>query len=212
MSYLEFFLKSLIYLFVIVDPIGNIPLYITFTEHLKEEEREAVSKRACLVASSILVLISLTGKPVLDFFHVTVDSIRIAGGILLFIVSIDILFGRLGRERYLSALGDGGDSESLAVFPIALPLYTGPGAITAVLALVSEADDPLAKLIVVFTIALIYLIVRLTHIYSEALIKFLGRVGANIVARVMAIFLAAMAVEFAWNGIEGKLKSLKLGD
>jgi len=209
-NYLEFFLKSFLYLFIIIDPIGNIPLYLAFTQHLSEVEREAVSKRACLIASSILVLIAFTGPSFLNYFHVTVDSIKIAGGILLFIVSLDILFGRSGRERYLSSLS-GGSSESLAVFPIALPLYTGPGAIAAVIALTSEVRDLLATLIVTSTIIIIYIIVRLSHIYSETIMKVLGRVGTNIIARVMAIFLAAMAVEFAWSGIEGKLRALNLG-
>ncbi|MEM2023130.1 MAG: MarC family protein, partial [Archaeoglobaceae archaeon] len=94
------------------------------------------------------------------------------------------------------------------VFPLALPLYTGPGAITAGIVMFSQAVDILSKMIVLIAAVLVYILVRLSHVYSEPIIKLLGRSGSDIIARVLAIFLAALAVEFVFQGLSGKIEEL----
>ncbi len=175
--------------------------------------RERVSKRATVIAAALLIVIALSGGAVLKFFGVSVDSLRIAGGILLFMVAIDMLKGSPASEKYFEKGMQHKDVDSLAVFPIALPIYSGPGAITAAIVLASEAKDLLRMSLLILSIVLIYILVRLTHIFSEEITKILGRSGADIFARVMAIFLAGIAAEYISQGFFGEvhkfLKNIK---
>ncbi len=208
MDYLNYFITAFTTIFVIVDPPGNIPMFIALTESLNHELRERVSKRATLIGATLLVVLAISGGLLLKVFGITIDGLRIAGGILLFAVALDILSGSRSKEVYTKRGLEHIDVDSLAVFPIALPLYTGPGAITAAIVLNSEANDLLSKLLLVVAIALVYIIVRLTHVYSEVIIRVLGKSGSDIIARLMAIFLAAIGVEFVFAGLAGKLKAI----
>ncbi len=152
----------------------------------------------------------VTGGKILDYFGVSISSLKIAGGILLFIASVDILLGGTRREAYRRRAEESIDVDSIAVFPLALPLYSGPGAITAGIVLYSQASDAAMKLIAVGSAALVYLIVRLSHVYSAPIIRLLGRSGADIVARILAIFLAAIAVEFVFDGLYEEIVSMGL--
>jgi len=208
MDYLSYFITAFTTIFVIVDPPGNIPMFIALTERLDHDEREKVSKKSTIIALGLLLFIALTGDLILRMFHVSIDSLRIAGGILLFAVAVDILTGSRGKEAYAKRGLKNVDIDSLAVFPIALPLYTGPGAITAAIVLNAEATDVISKALLLLAIVIVYVIVRITHIYSEEIIKILGKSGSDIIARLMAIFLAAIGVEFVFTGLEGKIKEI----
>ncbi len=203
----SYFFTCFATLFAIIDPIGNIPFFIALTEDLSEELRERVSKRATVIAAALLIIVVLTGGAILKFFGISVNSLRIAGGILLFMVAIDMLKGSPSSEKYFKKGMQHKDVDSLAVFPIALPIYSGPGAITAAIVLASEARDVLKMGMLIGSIVLIYIIVRLTHVFSEEITKVLGRSGADIFARVMAIFLAAIAAEYIIQGVFGELRS-----
>ncbi len=203
----SYFFTCFATLFAIIDPIGNIPFFIALTEDLSEELRERVSKRATVIAAALLIIVVLTGGAILKFFGISVNSLRIAGGILLFMVAIDMLKGSPSSEKYFKKGMQHKDVDSLAVFPIALPIYSGPGAITAAIVLASEAKDVLKMGLLIGSIVLIYIIVRLTHVFSEEITKVLGRSGADIFARVMAIFLAAIAAEYIIQGVFGELRS-----
>ncbi len=204
---MSYFFTCFATLFAIIDPIGNIPFFIALTEDLSEGLRERVSKRATVIAAALLIIIVLTGGAILKFFGVSVNSLRIAGGILLFMVAIDMLKGSPSSEKYFKKGMQHKDVDSLAVFPIALPIYSGPGAITAAIVLASEAKDVVKMGLLIGSIVLIYVIVRLTHVFSEEITKVLGRSGADIFARVMAIFLAAIAAEYIIQGVFGELRS-----
>ncbi len=205
LSDISYFFTCIATLFAIIDPIGNIPFFIALTEDLSEELRERVSKRATVIAAGLLIVVVISGGAVLKFFGVSVDSLRIAGGILLFMVAIDMLKGTPSSEKYFKKGMQHKDVDSLAVFPIALPIYSGPGAITAAIVLASEAKDFIKMGFLILSIILIYILVRLTHIFSEEITKILGRSGADIFARVMAIFLAGIAAEYISQGIFGEI-------
>ncbi len=204
---ISYFFTCFVTLFAIIDPIGNIPFFIALTEDLTDELRERVSKRATVIAAALLIVIVLTGGAILKFFGVSVDGLRIAGGVLLFMVAIDMLKGSPASEKYFEKGMQHKDVDSLAVFPIALPIYSGPGAITAAIVLASEAKDPVGTGLLILSIVLIYVLVRLTHVFSEEITRVLGRSGADIFARVMAIFLAGIAAEYVIQGVFGKLHS-----
>ena len=207
MEHFSYFLTALTTLFIIVDPLGNIPMFIALTERLDDEARERVSKKSTVIGATLLIFMGLGGWAVMDFFRITLDGLKIAGGIMLFIVSVDILLGKRSREYLAQKSLESVDVDSLAVFPIALPLYTGPGAITAAIVLASEGGL-VEKLLLVLAILLVYAGIRLTHKYSSTIIRLLGKSGSDIIARVMAIFLAAIAVEYVFDGLAGKFEAL----
>jgi multiple antibiotic resistance protein len=208
MDYLNFFITSFTTIFVIVDPPGNIPTFLSITESFGPKIRNTISKKSTLIACGILLTFAVSGNMLLSFFKISIDGLRIAGGILLFAISIDILMGSRRKEIYAHRKVESSDIDSVAVFPIALPLYTGPGAITATIVLSNEATNLQMKAIVILSILAVYAIVRLTHIYSNLIIRILGSSGSNIIARLMAIFLAAIAIEFIFTGLEGKMAML----
>ncbi len=203
-DYLSFFLTTLTTLFIIIDPPGNIPAFIALTEGLDENLIDRISKKATVIASLILIIFVFSGWAIMEFFSISIESLKIAGGLLMLIISIDILFGRRSREYYEKKGRESIDIDSIAVFPLALPLYSGPGAITAVVVLSSNADL-MGKILVVVSIIVIYIMVRITHIYAISILKILGKSGADIIARVMAIILAALSVEFIMSGVLSKL-------
>ncbi|ADB57596.1 MarC family protein [Archaeoglobus profundus] len=207
-DYISYFVTAFTTIFVIVDPPGNIPFFIALTERFSEKERDRVSKKSTLIACALLIIIALSGDILLKFFHISIESLKVAGGILLFVIAIDILLGGARKEFYAKRGLKHIDVDSLAVFPIALPLYTGPGAITATIVLSAEASDIPSKILLIASIALVYIIVRLTHVYSEVVIKVLGKSGSDIVARVMAIFLAAIGVEYVFSGLESEIAKI----
>lgn len=199
---LVFFLKCFLTLFVIVDPPGNLPIFIALTERFEESMRQRISKRMTIVALGILLVTMVSGGKILEFFHVSINSLRVAGGILLFIVSVDILLGRIGREKYTTMAEKSAEIDAIAVFPLALPLYTGPGAITVGIVMFSQAEGILLKFLVVLSAILVYALVRLSHLYTGFIVRLLGRSGADIVAKVLAIFLAAIGVELVFQGLK----------
>jgi len=203
-AYFNYFVTAFTTIFVIVDPPGNIPTFLTLTEGLSGEVRNAISKKSTLIACGILITFTLTGNLILDFFKVSIDGLRIAGGILLFAISVDILMGSRRKEAFVHRDIETSEIDSIAVFPIALPLYTGPGAITATIIL-SSGVDLLSRGVIIVAVLTVYAIVRATHIYSDVIIRILGKSGSNIIARLMAIFIAAISVEYIFAGLEGKL-------
>ena len=203
-DYLSFFLTTLTTLFIIIDPPGNIPAFIALTEGLDENLINRISKKATVIGALILIIFVFGGWAIMEFFSISIESLKIAGGLLMLIISIDILFGRRSREYYEKKGKESVDIDSIAVFPLALPLYSGPGAITAVVVLSSNADL-IGKLLVIVSIVIIYIMVRITHIYAISILKILGKSGADIIARVMAIILAALSEEFIMSGILSKL-------
>ncbi|MEM1579114.1 MAG: NAAT family transporter [Archaeoglobaceae archaeon] len=204
MDYLIYFIKCFVTFFVIIDPPGNLPIYIALTEKFSEKIRERISKRTTIIGLLILLFTTISGGKLLEFFHVSINSLRVAGGILLFIIAVDILIGRMAREQYRRRAEESAEVDSIAVFPLALPLYTGPGAITAGIVMYSQAEEYFLKIIVILSAILVYITVRLSHLYTGIIIRILGKSGADIVAKVLAIFLAAIGVEFVFQGLRGE--------
>ncbi len=199
-----FFLTAFTTLFIIIDPPGNIPTFMALTKNLSRDTVDRISKKATVIALSILIVFALAGWAVMKFFSISIESLKIAGGLMMFIISVDILFGRKSREIYEEKGKMSAEIDSIAVFPLALPLYSGPGAITAVVVL-SSGVGYAGKFIVIAAILLVYAIVRLTHVYSLSLMRILGKSGSDIIARVMAILLAAISIEYVMDGILSKV-------
>lgn len=188
--FVEDLIRSTIALFVVMDPIGSVPLFIAMTQKMEKKERVAVTKTAVITAAILLIVFAVAGTQILSIFGVTIASFMVAGGVLLFIVAIELLTH--GEWRFGSA---GGHGES-GVVPLAFPLLAGPGAITAVIISFQTSGILVTALSIAIVVGITALILR----YVDRIYKVLGRRGSIIVTRVFAVFIAAIAVQFIVEG------------
>jgi len=184
------FAKAAIVLFIIVDPFGNIPIFIGLTEKMTESQLRKVFNTACLVGFILLLLFSFTGQEIFNIFGVSIYSFEIAGGILLLIISVRILISGTMHENVESP-------ESLGAVPIAIPLLVGPGAITTTIFNLQAYDVYVTALSVLFVIAITWVILR----FINKVYRFLGKTGSLVIARVMALLIAAIAVQYILVGM-----------
>ncbi len=182
--------KATIALFIIVDPLGNIPIFISLTEDIEEEERKRVFRTATLTGLFLLLAFALTGQWILTLFGITLHSFMIAGGLLLLVIAIRILIMG-GLKENLSS------PESVGAVPIGCPLLVGPGAITTTILNLQYIGVILTLLSVLITFGLVWLILR----FINSIYHFLGRSGSLVIARVMALFIASIAIQYIFEGI-----------
>jgi multiple antibiotic resistance protein len=181
--------KSFISLFIIVDPFGNIPIFIGLTEGVSSESRRRIFHTATITGFILLLAFALAGRQILSFFGITLQSFMIAGGILLLIIAVRILVIGGWEER---------SPESIGVVPIAVPLLVGPGAITTTI--INLETYGISTTII--SVVLVFVIVWLTLRFIEPIYRVLGRSGSIVIARVMALLIAAIAVQFIMEGLE----------
>jgi multiple antibiotic resistance protein len=184
-------IKSVTSLFIIVDPFGNIPIFISLTEKMGKEERRRIFNTATITGFILLLLFAMAGKEILNMFGITLQSFMIAGGILLLIVAIRILIVGGWEEKHMTP-------ESLGAVPISVPLLVGPGAITTTILNLQEFGILLTLISVILVFTIVWVILR----YIEPIYKILGKNGSIIIARVMALLIAAIAVQYIVNGLK----------
>ena len=184
-------ITSVIALFVVIDPIGNIPLFIAFTKKLEKAEHKTVSKTAIITAAALLLLFGVAGTQILGLFGITIFSFMIAGGTLLFIIAIELL--TYGEWRFVSKV-----KEDIGVVPIAFPLLAGPGSITAVIISYQTSGFLITFFSIIIVMTITYVILRMVN----PIYKILGNRGSMIVSRVFAVIIAAIAVEYIVEGIK----------
>jgi len=182
---------AVIALFVVIDPIGNIPVFIALTNKLEKEEQKTVSKTAIITAAALLLLFGVAGTQILGLFGITIFSFMIAGGTLLFIIAIELL--TYGEWRFVSKV-----KEDIGVVPIAFPLLAGPGSITAVIISYQTSGFLITFLSIIIVMTITYVILRMVN----PIYKVLGNRGSMIVSRVFAVIIAAIAVEYIVEGIK----------
>ncbi len=183
--------RAAIALFIIVDPFGNIPIFMGLTENVPESKRKKIYNTAVIVGTVLLLVFAFTGTEILNIFGLSIYSFEVAGGILLLIIAIRILIMGSMHENIESP-------ESLGAVPIAIPLLVGPGAITTTIFSIQLDDTAIpAILAVVIVMAITWVILR----YINGIYKLLGKTGSIVIARVMALLIAAIAVQYILTGI-----------
>lgn len=201
---LTFFIYAFTSIFAIVNPVSGVMTFISITTHMSQADKTYIAKRSVVIACIIAIIFSISGEIILKLFNITADSLRIAGGVLLFLVAIDMLFARITRESITSEeLKDAEQRENVSVFPIAMPLLTGPGAITTIIVLIRTAGNLDLKLIVIGAILLTFFITFLIFRFSDYFNKVVGMTGTLVMTRLMGLFLGAIAVDFISTGIKG---------
>lgn len=186
-------LKATVALFVIVDPLGPVPIFANITKGMDRAEKRRVFRTAALVGAVLLAVFALVGQELLLLFGIALPSFQIAGGLVLLLLSIEIVFRGERFDKLALA-----SAEETAVFPIAFPLLVGPGAITLTMISLQSSGIVVALMAIVLVMFLSWVVLRLT----DRIYKLLGRTGAAVIARVMALFIAAIAVQYVLIGIE----------
>jgi multiple antibiotic resistance protein len=182
--------KAALALFIIVDPFGNIPIFVGLTENVKDVQKKKVYNTATIVGVILLLVFAFAGTGILTLFGLSIYSFEVAGGILLLIISIRILISGNIHENVESP-------ESIGAVPIAIPLLVGPGAITTTIFNIQQYDTIIAILAVLVVMAITWITLR----YISKVYKFLGKTGSLIIARVMALLIAAIAVQYILTGV-----------
>ena len=200
---LEFAAISLSLIFFIVDPLGNIPAFLAITEGRSAEERKRTAFRASLVTFLILLVFAFVGEWVLKLLRVTISSFQIAGGILIFIIALSMLQARRSRAKSTpQEEHEKHEGEDVAIFPLAIPMLSGPAAITTVMVLINLSTSMLQRGLVILAIFLTSLFPYWILAASVHLMKGLGQTGINVLTRLMGLLLAVISVQFVIDGIK----------
>jgi multiple antibiotic resistance protein len=199
-AYLPYFLLCFTSFFTLTNPLGTMPVFLTMTSNMSEKERRAVVKRATIVSFLTLMTFLLAGQFLFEFFGLSTNGFRIAGGVIIFKIGYDMLQARytpmkLRDEEIRTYAND------ISVTPLAIPMLCGPGAIANAIVLMQDAESLTKQLILVGTIALIYLITYFILRASTRLIKVLGDTGNNVMMRLMGLILMVIAVECMVSGL-----------
>ena len=184
-------------LFVVIDPVGLAPIFVALTSGESQRHRRGVAVRACLIALGLLTLFGLVGESVLQFVGISLPAFRIAGGLLLFLTALDMLFERRTKRRE-----DQKAADDPSVFPLAIPLIAGPGAIAAMILLTSQSGAGAAWIAAVHLVmALVVGLVFVLFLIAGRIERLLGPTGINVVTRLLGMLLAALSVQFVLDGL-----------
>lgn len=199
---LKFFIVSFLSLLTLVNPIGLTPVYISMMEHIPKIYRRRVLIRAIVTASFILIVFMLLGRLIFSFFGITINAFRIVGGILFFKVGMDMMEAKMSRTKSTPLETEEAlQKEEIAYTPIGTPLIAGPGAITSVMILSSEASNFSDRLILLASIFSVMIITFIVFHAAEKFTQKFGTTGLRILQRIMGLILMVIAVQFVVNGL-----------
>lgn len=187
--------------FTLINPIGTMPIFMTMTAGLNQEHRTRTAKKATIVAFITILIFAFTGQLLFKFFGISVNSLRIVGGVIFFLMGMDMLQARLGKVKVK-------DSEiktyvnDISITPLAIPMICGPGAITNAIVLMEDANTFVKKVALIASIVVVLVLTYLILYSSSRIIKFLGETGNNVLMRLMGLIVMVIAVEFFFSGLK----------
>lgn len=205
---MSFLIQTFLTLFVVIDPVGLMPIFITLTGKHSEEQQEQIARQAVLVAAGIMLVFALSGNWLLRYLGISIEAFEVAAGILLLKIALDMVFTKVEGET-VEEEKEAQLSEDVSVFPLAIPLLAGPGTLASILIFTSEeAHSDLLSLVMILAIAAVVL--SITYVlfrFSKKLADLLGYTGVLVVTRVLGVLLAALAVQYIINGVIVVLKN-----
>ena len=207
---IDLFISAFVTLFVVIDPPGCAPIYASLTTGASAAQRRSMAIRATLIAGFILIFLAMFGEALLSFLHIDLDSFRIAGGVMLFIIAIDMVFEKRTerREQRAEKLMATPEVEDVSVFPMAMPMLAGPGSIASVMLLVSQ-NSGLDRALVIFGALLLVLLLTLAALLlAGPFMRLIGNKGEAVITRLLGVLLAALAAQFVIDGLKASFPSL----
>lgn len=200
----ELFVSAFITLFVVIDPPGCAPIYAGLTKDASQPERRNMAIRASVIALAILLGFALFGEQLLGALHIQLDSFRIAGGLMLFWIAFEMVFEKRTQRREERAEKiAASEVEDVSVFPMAMPMLAGPGAIAAIMLLMNEASDFTDQLMVLGALGAVLAITMAALIAAGPLMRLFGDRVEAVVTRLLGVLLAALAMQYVIDGLKG---------
>lgn len=199
------FLSAFVTLFVVIDPPGCAPIYASLTSGASATQRRSMAIRAVGIAAGILLVFALWGKQLLGVLGIQLDSFRIAGGIMLFIIAMDMVFEKRTQRREDRAqklTEEDPHVEDVSVFPMAMPMIAGPGSIATVMLLMSRAGGLAERMVVLGAVVLTLILMLGSLLAAGPLMALLGRKIEAVITRLLGVLLAALAAQFVIDGIK----------
>lgn len=197
-----FLITAFVTLFVVIDPIGTAPLFLALTQGMDSARRRRIGIRACVIAAILLALFGLAGEDFLRFIGISMPAFQIAGGLLLFLTALDMLFDRRTQRRKDHAdEGSGAVADDPSVFPLAMPLIAGPGAMATMVLLIGETGrTPQGMALVTGVMLVVVALVLVSFLLAAPIERLLRRTGTMVMTRLFGLLLAALSVQFVLNG------------
>jgi multiple antibiotic resistance protein len=203
----EFVISALVTLLVVVDPVGLVPTFIGITQGLPTKARRSVALRASLIAAAVLIGAAFIGEWLLRTLAISLPAFRIAGGLLLFSIASEMVFGlRTQRQSQTAEQAVEERVRNIAAFPLAIPLMAGPGAITATVLLAGRSGGDLTRLsLLIGVIIAVLLVCLIAFALAERISRVFGTTGNIVLSRLLGVLLAALAVQFVVDGVRALL-------
>lgn len=199
---LGFFIYVFTSIFVIVDPVSGVVSFISLTSGMTCEEKNDLAKKAVALACVIALFFAITGSMILNLFSISVDALRVVGGVLLFTIAFDMMHAKISRQSITSEeISHSQDRNDIWIFPIGLPLLTGPGTISTAIVLMGGTENFGQKIIILVAILLTFVVCLYIFLFSRKINDYIGYNGMLVFTRLMGLLLAALAVDLAATGI-----------
>ncbi|MCZ8325408.1 MAG: MarC family protein [Sphingomonadaceae bacterium] len=203
----ELFLSAFIALFVVIDPPGCAPIYAGLTSGASHAQARAMAIRATFIATIILLVFAVFGEDLLGALHIELDSFRIAGGIMLFLIALDMVFEKRTqrREERAEKVKATPEIEDVSVFPMAMPMIAGPGSIATIMLLTARARGTEETLVVLGALGAVMVLTLLALVAAGPLMKVLGARVEAVITRLLGVLLAALAAQYVIDGLKATL-------
>lgn len=200
----ELFLSAFITMFVVIDPPGCAPIYAGLTKGATQAQRRNMAIRATIIAGAILLTFALFGEALLGALHIELDSFRIAGGLMLFLIALDMVFEKRTqrREERAEKVAATPEIEDVSVFPMAMPMLAGPGAIASIMLLMSKSQGTQGTLVVLGALFIVLLMTMVALIAAGPLMKLFGDRVEAVITRLLGVLLAALAAQYVIDGLK----------
>lgn len=201
----ELFVSAFITLFVVIDPPGCAPIYAGLTKNATSAQARSMALRATIIAAVILLIFALFGQELLGALHIELDSFRIAGGLMLFWIAFEMVFEKRTQRRTERAdkISANPEVEDVSVFPMAMPMLAGPGAIAAIMLLMNEAETPAETIEVFAALGVVLALTAAALVAAGPLIRLLGDKVEAVITRLLGVLLAALAAQYVIDGLRG---------
>lgn len=200
---IEIFISAFVTFFVIIDPVGIAPVFASLTQGTTPRHRRMMAIKGTVIAVGILLFFAAVGEPFLSALGITLNALKVAGGVMLFLIALEMVFEKRTERRENAAERSHQEHpEDISVFPIAIPLLAGPGAIASIILLMASHDgDYLAKGVILSALGLTLGLTLITFLAASRLMEVMGSTVSAIISRVLGIILAAFATQFILDGI-----------
>lgn len=209
---IELFISAFVTFFVVIDPPGCAPIYASLTGGANAQQRRSMAIRAVFIAAIILLVFALFGEELLTALHIELNSFRIAGGLMLFLIAIDMVFEKRTERREARAqeILDTPEVEDVSVFPMAMPMIAGPGSIASVMLLMAQNDGTDRALVILGALAAVLILTLVALLVAGPMMRLIGKNAETVITRLLGVLLAALATQFVIDGLKQSFAMTKV--